>query len=66
MLPLPPSSTIIVEFAKDATDPTKLVASLYINDQQVTMAQCSDATTCPIATYQTALMATVKIPDVTK
>ena len=42
MLPLPPSSTIIVEFTPDTTDPAKLVAGLFINDKQVTMAQCTN------------------------
>ena len=63
MLPLVPSSTIIIEFAKESASSNNLVASLYINDQQVTMAQCSDAMTCAIGTYQTNVAASVKIAD---
>jgi hypothetical protein len=33
MLPLPPSSTIVVEFAKASDTSNDLVASLFINDQ---------------------------------
>jgi hypothetical protein len=65
MLPLPPSSTIVVEFAKASDTSTDLVASLFINDVAVTMAQCSDAATCPINTYQQAVAASVKIANIT-
>jgi len=65
MLPLPPSSTIIMEFSKKASDPTQLEATLYINDQEVTMAQCANAKTCDPSTLQANMMSNL-IPNVTK
>ena len=63
MLPLPPSSIIVIEFAKATADSNDLTASLFINDQQVTMAQCSGATTCAVDTLQQAMAASATITD---
>lgn len=65
MLPLPPSSTIVIEFAKATAGSNDLTASLYINDVEVQMAQCANALTCPVATYQENMAKSVTLTNVT-
>jgi hypothetical protein len=66
MLPLPPSSTIVIEFAKAPSGSNDLTASLYINDVEVEMTQCANAKSCAVATYQKNMASSVKLTNVTK
>ena len=62
MLPLTPSSTIILELYSDDSffkAATELSVKLYINDQEVKTPLCAGATHCKVADFITAIGATV-------
>lgn len=63
MLPLPPSSTILLEFTLDSSN--ALQVSGFINDQAVTLANCGDQTTCGARAFSDSIAQSLKISDVT-
>lgn len=63
MLPLPPSSTIVLEFTLDSTQ--TLQVSGFINDQAVTLTNCADQTSCAARSFSDSIAQNLKISDVT-
>ena len=61
LLPLPPSSTIILEFTLDGSN--NLNVNGFINDQAVKLNDCANQTTCLASAFATSLSQGIKVPD---
>jgi len=63
MLPLPPSSTILLEFTEDGSGALNVEG--FINDQAVTLTQCGEATSCGASAFSAGLNSTMGQTNVT-
>jgi hypothetical protein len=63
MLPLPPSSTILLEFTVDGTG--ALNVGGFINDQEVSLTQCGEAASCGASVFSESLNNTLGQANVT-
>ena len=55
MLPLGPSSTIVLEFTEDPTSADDMVIRTFINDQLVDTLQCQNKDSCKATAFSQVL-----------
>ena len=63
LLPLSPSSTIILEFTADATN--KLNVAAFINDQSVTLTDCGNNKSCGAQSFASSLDSRIEVTNTT-
>lgn len=60
LLPLGPSSTILLEFSTD-TDGTTTIVKAFVDDQEVKLKQCKGASPCKASDFQAELSKGIQI-----
>lgn len=63
LLPLTPSSSIVLEFTLDSSNVLNVGA--FVNDQQVTIKGCNNAKTCSAETFKNAINSSVLVNNST-
>ena len=63
ILPLTPSSTIVLEFTLDAS--SNLNVAAFVNDQQVTIKGCNNQKSCTAKSFATSIGDNILVPNTT-